>query len=90
MYKGLPKFCYSSLPSNPNEYIIIRRGEKGYYPIDPLSDAYLCSVERNNELIGVTKAQQRAMEAGSMFGWDTPASDPSRYDENGELIKEML
>jgi hypothetical protein len=86
--RNLPEFCYSTLPSNKEEMIIIKAGEKGYYRVDPLSDAYLCSAERNNELIGVTKAQQKAMEAGSMFGWNVPASDPSRYDAEGNWIRE--
>ncbi len=89
MFKGLPEFCYAELPST-KEYIIIKRGEKGYYRVNELSDAYLCSVDRNNELIGVTKAQKEAMIAGSMWGWDVTASNPAMYDENGEFIKEKV
>lgn len=85
--KTLPEFCYSTLPTNDEEMIVIKRGERGYYKIDPSSDAYLCSADRNNELIGVTKGQARAMEAGSMFGWHVPASDPSRYDDEGNWIR---
>jgi hypothetical protein len=84
---NLPEFCYATLPSDDSKLIVIRNGEKGYYRVDPLSDAYLCSAERNNELLGVTKAQAEAMRMGSMFGWDTPSANPSNYDENGNWIK---
>jgi hypothetical protein len=77
----LPEFCYSTLPSNPKEIIIIKKGVKGYIKVDPLSDVYICSAEKNNELIGVTKAQRKAMEAGSMFGWDIPAVDPDIWED---------
>jgi hypothetical protein len=90
MYKGLPEFCYATLPSDERKMIILKAGENGYYPVDPLSDAYLCSVERNNELLGVTKAQQRAMVSGSMFGWNTPASNPAMYDDDGNWMKDKF
>lgn len=85
--RNLPEFCYAVLPSDESKLIVIRAGETGYYPVDPLSDVYLCDAEKNNELLGVTKAQAKAMQAGSMFGFHTPASDPSRYDENGDWIR---
>ncbi|AYP68164.1 hypothetical protein PQE75_gp032 [Bacillus phage vB_BcoS-136] len=80
----LPEMCYATLPSDESKLIVIKRGEKGYYPVNPLSDAYLCDADRNNELLGVTKAQAEAMKMGSMFGWHTPSADPNNYDENGE------
>jgi hypothetical protein len=87
MYRGLPEFCYATLPSNKEEMIVIKYGEKGYYPVNQSSDAYLCSAEKNNELLGVTKAQAEAMIAGSMYGWNTPVSNPNNYDKNGNWIK---
>jgi hypothetical protein len=87
MNNNLPEFCYATLPTDENKLIVIKNGEKGYYPVDDLSDAYLCSAERNNELLGVTKAQAEAMRMGSMFGFDTPSANPSNYDENGRWVK---
>lgn len=40
-----------------------------------------------NANLGISKAQARAMEMGSMFGWDIPVANPEMYDENGNPQK---
>lgn len=83
---SLPEQCYSVLPDT-GELIIIKKGESGYYRTDidmgdktenrVLADEY-------NIKLGVSKAQEQAMSAGSMFGWAVPAADPKNYDDNGK------
>ena len=88
MHKNLPEFCYANLPSD-NSCILIKRGENGYYPVKFDADMYGASeaeVDAMNQSLEVTKAQKQAMIAGSMFGWDVPASNPDMYDEHGEPI----
>ena len=85
---SLPPNCFSILPSS-GELIVITRGEKGYLPSDMQikgkSNQEVAEIA--NHASGVTKAQEAAMLAGSMFGWQTPAADPKNYDEQGQPIK---
>lgn len=85
---SLPEKCFSLLEST-GEIIVITKGEKGYSPtgIYPQDDSPKEGVAALNASNGVTKAQEAAMVAGSMFGWDTPAADPRNYDENGLSCK---
>ena len=87
--EGLPEMCFSVLRGT-GQLICIKRGESGYYPSDWDTGDRQENEELanyNNERLGVTQAQRQAMEAGSMFGWATPAADPANYDEQGKLIK---
>lgn len=89
MNPKLPEFCYANQPTD-NSCIIIKRGEMGYYPVKFDADMYGASeaeVDAMNQSLEVTKAQKQAMIAGSMFGWDVPASNPDMYDENGKPVK---
>ncbi len=85
---SLPPHCFSILPSS-GELIIITRGERGYL----LSDMKVAGksnqevAEIANHAVGISKAQEAAMLAGSMFGWQTPAADPKNYDEQGQPIR---
>lgn len=83
-----PEMCYAVLPSS-KEIIIVRRYEKGYYKTDITTTSKYESIDIVNEynsILGVTKQEQAAMLAGSMFGWDCPAADASNYDMNGKPI----
>lgn len=44
-------------------------------------------VDSYNQTLGVSKAQQAAMQAGSMFGFQVPAADPKNYDAEGKPQK---
>lgn len=87
---ALPAQCFSVLPSS-GELILLTKGEQGYAPCYDFSVA---DARQNQEFAddrnvknGVTKAQEAAMLAGSMFGWQTPAANPKSYDEQGQPIK---
>ena len=80
--KGLPEMCYSTLPDT-GELVCIRRGESGYFPSKEstdIADYNRFLSRRHNLALGVTSAQRRAMEAGSVSGWDSPAADPKFYE----------
>ena len=68
----------------------IERWQKGYTATtfkDGSREENAAVKDKFNEKLGVTKAQEQAMIAGSMFGWDKPAAKPKNYDENGKPIK---
>ena len=85
----LPDRCYSVLDST-GEIIIIQKGEKGYYHIEHNDNSREENRQRVDEInakAGITRAQEEAMKAGSMFGWAVPAADPKNYDADGKLLK---
>lgn len=86
--KSLPEKCFSHLETS-GEIIVITKGERGYSPTGafPVKDDPKESASALNDANGITKAQEAAMVAGSMFGWDTPAADPKNYDENGLPVR---
>jgi hypothetical protein len=83
----LPEVCYSAEPST-GDIILIKRNERGYYRCEYSTD----DAEYNrafatghNVKLGVTRAQEEAMLAGSMAGWDIPGAKPWKYDMDGNL-----
>lgn len=86
---ALPEQCFSILPST-GELIVIKKGEESYRRSKVALDtpeSYRRYADHMNENFHVTKAQEAAMLAGSMFGWQVPATDPKSYDENGQPIR---
>lgn len=82
----LPDVCYSVLPST-GELISISRYEKGYSRCDgskPNPEGNRFFADTSNKIFGITRAQEAAMLAGSMFGWDVPAAKPWKYDKDGK------
>ena len=81
----IPGRCYSILPST-GELISLTQYENGYAPCDaskqnPEENRFFA--DTSNKFFGITRAQEEAMLAGSLFGWDKPAAQPWNYDENG-------
>lgn len=88
----LPETCFSVLPSS-GQLIIIRHGERGYYP----SEWDTGSREENREIAsshnarrGITDIQEAAMLAGSMFGWNTPGANPQWYLDNARYVNSNI
>jgi hypothetical protein len=82
----LPNNCFSVLPST-GELISIVMGKRGYFPSDKsTSDREINRqiASTSNALLGVTRGQEEAMLAGSLFGWNTPAARPWKYDPDGK------
>ena len=87
--QSLPEKCFSALEST-GEIITVTKGEKGYTPTGQYPQEGVSPKEAAaalNDAAGITRAQEAAMVAGSMFGWDTPAADPKNYDTKGVPIK---
>ena len=79
---GLPELCFTVIKST-GELACLKRGEMGYYRSDWNTSDRAQNEElaaEQNERLGVTEAQRRAMEVGSMCGWNVPGADPKRYE----------
>lgn len=82
--RGLPRFCYSYLPT-VQELARIDFGESGYLPLGEEYDGL--SASELNKGLGITPAQEQALKSGSMYGWNVPAANPKNYDMRGRLLK---
>ncbi len=81
----LPDICWSVNQAD-GRLIYIKKGENGCFQ----SGRETGSAEKNrriaddsNQRRGITSAQEQAMVAGSMFGWDSPGADPRCYEQHG-------
>lgn len=85
---SLPEKCFS-VSEYSNDLIEVAKGYSGYSHAEKDLGSLTPreAADRLNRELGVTKEQEQAMVAGSMFGWATPAADPSNYDRNGNAIK---
>ena len=85
---SLPERCFTVLQTT-GAVVAIERGKQGYFPTDNGGDPETARKAATllNQKLGVSKAQEAAMAAGSMFGWDTPAADPKNYDAEGNALK---
>lgn len=85
----LPPFCMSVLQTS-DDLIKITHMQKGYSHSDISTDNPAENkriAKYINELMDITPAQETAMIAGSMFGWNVPAANPVNYDDNGKAVK---
>ena len=82
-------FSICQRDGDKGEVIAIERGKRGYLVTDNECAPSLArkAADLLNRKLGVSKAQEAAMSAGSMFGWDTPAADPKNYDAEGKAVK---
>ena len=81
--------CYTYIHTS-NVIGVIKKGETGYYKTDILEcngiktpDEAKELINELNENLGLTKGEVKAMEHGSIFGWDTPAADPNNWCDDG-------
>ena len=88
MAMKLPLKSYTYLPTE-RKIGRIDRFCSGYYDTsETLTDAATDEdikqfVALLNKKEGVSPAQAKAMEIGSMFGWGCPGADPANYNEDG-------
>ena len=90
------KRCYTYIETS-NVIGIIVEGESGYYKTDILECNRIKSheeakvfVDELNKKLGLTKGEVKAMEIGSMFGWDAPGASPESWNPDGSPVEREL
>ena len=86
MRNELPEFYFFVLPES-GELVTIKRNEHGYYHSDWNTNDKVRNQEIadfQNRKLGITPAQQQAMQCGSMFGWKSPGANPQFYLDKAE------
>ena len=85
---AVPAVAYSVVPSDPDQLICLKAGERGYNVVNPHWTRQQCQAAnmtpamlaaKINESQGVTPADLLAMLAGTRFGWDNGGASPSMY-----------
>ena len=80
VHQELPEYCYTVFPT-PGEFALLRRGERGYCPIDVSlagSPDIRSLADKLNQQFGITKEQEAEMLAGAMHGWDNSDTSPKQ------------
>jgi len=81
-HDGLPQMCYCIHPIDET-VVKVKLNVSGYFVIQNPDNK---TVDELNAELGVTKAQEIAMQSGSMHGFHIPAANPARYNNEGEYV----
>lgn len=76
---ALPELCYTVTPEGM--LALIERGQMGYRPVHPPQGSTPNEfASKMNVAMGVTAAQERAMLAGSLFGFQLAIANPENHE----------
>lgn len=81
-HQELPEYCYTVFPTT-GEFALLRRGERGYCPIDVSlagSPDIRSLADKLNQQFGITKEQEAEMLASAMQGWGTSEATPQSHN----------
>jgi len=79
----LPDYCYSILPDSGELVILqqVRPYIQSFVSNDPVAERRQVADDLN-EVMGVTKAQEKAMLMGALYGFDQPCAWPWQYEKD--------